>query len=247
MEEPSKSFLVRAVVAAAGIAGLAVALPFVYFAFLSTLGLLGIGIAGIIGIGMIRALPYLGQRWENKLLGLRKNEARRNPIEQMQNRLLEKGAQLEAFKRALSTIGGQIQGLTRMVDERHRTDPTHDLSEMRRAIEKMQDFYATMQQKYKNACTAFNSYKVAVDRKMFEYGFAQAGQAALKSMNATDAENMMKDMLADEAFKSVAQQFDATFAALDIESAAMTNAKQLEFGKGVTIDLTAIQIPSKAA
>lgn len=60
----------------AGIGVLALLLPLVYYAFLSALGLLGLGITAGVGVALIKALPWLGQKWENKLLSLRKAEAR---------------------------------------------------------------------------------------------------------------------------------------------------------------------------
>ena len=85
---PNKSLMVRAAVAVGVVGALALVLPLVWFAFLSTLGLLGIGITAVIGFGLVQAIPALGQKWENKLLGLRKAEARANPIEQIQNNVI---------------------------------------------------------------------------------------------------------------------------------------------------------------
>ena len=93
-----RSILVRGVMVFGAIAVLAFILPLVYFAFLSALGLLGLGITAVLGVGIIKALPLLGQKWENKLLGLRKSEARTNPIEQIQNNVIRKAQQLKAFK-----------------------------------------------------------------------------------------------------------------------------------------------------
>src|ERR1035437_493134 len=97
VKAPNGSLVVRGAVVAGAIVVLALILPVVYFAFLSTLGLIGIGITAVIGYGFIQALPMLGQKWENKLLGLRKSEARSNPIEQIQNNVIRKAQQLKAF------------------------------------------------------------------------------------------------------------------------------------------------------
>ena len=71
-----------------GIVGLAIVLPTIWYAFLTSLGLVGVAIIGGLGIGLSALLPYLGQKLENEILRIRKAEAGKNPIEQMQNQLL---------------------------------------------------------------------------------------------------------------------------------------------------------------
>lgn len=246
MEQDQKSWLARIAVVSSGILILAVALPIVFFALQAALGIAAIGIIAVLGFAVVKTLPMLGQKWENRLLGMRKAEARANPIEQMQNRLLQKQRQLDAFRNALTEIGGQITGMERMIVDRAKADPEQDLSMQRGAVTKMKAFYEQMKLKFNAACSALLDLTKEVERKKFEFGFAQAGQSALRAMSVSDADNMLKDMLADEAFKAVEQRFDSTFAALDIESTTLTNHSQLEFGKDVVLDVSAIKIPLMA-
>lgn len=242
--ETQKSWLVRGVMAVAAIGVLALVLPIVYFAFLSTLGLIGIGIAAVLGWGFIQALPLLGQKWENKLLGLRKAEARKNPIEQLQNNLIFKAQQLKAFKDGIENIGAQIGSLETSLKEQSRKDPDDDLSEQYAALAKMKDFYERRKGNYAVAYKALEDYKKAIERAKFKYGFGTAAQGIANAMNDNDAKTLMENMLADEAFKSVDHQFNAAFAALDMDSLELNGAQRLEFSKGMTIDVQAISIPT---
>lgn len=243
MKQEQKSWLARIGVAGAGVALLAILLPIIFMALQAVLGLAAIGVVAVAAFAVVKALPMLGQKWENKLLSVRKAEARANPIEQMQNRLLQKQQQLDAFRLALTEIGAQISGMERMITDRAKTDPGQDLSMQKAAVFKMTEFYGQMKAKFSAACVALADLTKEVERKKFEFGFAQAGASALRAMSVSDADNMLKDMLADEAFKAVEQRFDSTFAALDLESTALTKHDRLEFGTGITLDVSAIKIP----
>lgn len=244
--QPSKSVLIRSGVVIAGICMLAFVLPIIYKAFLATLGLLGLGITGGIGFVFLKAIPFFGQNLENKLLGLRKAQARSNPIEQLQNNLIRKANQLSLFKAGLETIGGQIGSLETSLREQAQKDPDDDLSEQIKALTKMKEFYQRRKDTYVQACKALEEYKKAIERAKFKFGFGAAAQGIAQAMNDTDAKTLMENMLADEAFKSVDQRFNTAFAALDLDSAELTSAKSLDFNSGgtpLTIDFQSIQIP----
>ncbi|NRR31773.1 hypothetical protein HSX11_16465 [Oxalobacteraceae bacterium] len=72
------------------------------------------------GIALFQTLPLLGQKLENRLLAARKAEARANPIEQLQNFLMQKRERVRAFKGAVVQIGAQIKSMSDMIDERKR-------------------------------------------------------------------------------------------------------------------------------
>lgn len=240
-----KSWIARGVMAVVAIGVLALVLPVVYLAFLSTLGLIGIGITAAIGVGFVQALPLLGQKWENKLLGLRKAEARANPIEQIQNNVIRKAQQLKAFKDGMEVIGGQIGSLESSLKEQARKDPDDDLSDQWAAVEKMKLFYSKKKENYRVAAIALEEYKKAVERAKFKFGFGNAAQGIANAMNDADAKTLMENMLADEAFAAVDQRYNQAFAALDIDSLELSSTKSLEFSKGMTIDVQAIHIPTQ--
>jgi hypothetical protein len=221
-----KLLLTRGGAVLAGLLGLAVLLPVLWFALLSSLSLLGLGIVGIIGVGIFTALPMLGQRFENKLLQMRKQEARRNPIEQLQSRLILEGQKITTLEKALGTINGFIATMARMLDEEKRSDPDHDLSVSEKSLIAMRRFYDTHVEKLKAAQTAMNNFAKEIKRKEFEFKFSQVGQAALASVNSTDRDITQK-LLTDEAFKEVEEQFDKVFGALEVQT-VLDQVKTLE-------------------
>jgi hypothetical protein len=245
MDDKSKVWGIRIAAGVGGIALLAVALPLIYSAFLASLGVLGIGVTALVGYAIIRAVPLLAQKWENWVLGMQKAEARRNPIEQMENRLLEKVNQLAEYRVACTHIKTQIDSLARMVREQQRTDPGHDVSDMITAVQRMQEFYENMLVKGQAATKALEEMQTEIKRKRVKWEFQLAANTALANINSREAQAVLKDLLADEAFQHVENKFDQTFAMLDTEVRMVNQTKRLDFGKNVTLDLTAITIPEK--
>ena len=69
-----------------------------------------------------------------------------------------------------------------------------------------------------------------------------AANVAIRAMNATDQETKINEILTEVAFDSVQQEFDAVFARLDVDAAEINATRALEFGQGMTIDVSALRI-----
>lgn len=237
----------RVVFALAAVAILALLAPVIWAAASAGVGLIALGVIGAVGLGAIQLLPYLGQKLENTVLKLRKSEARTNPIEQLQNFLRQKAQQVAEFKAAVTSISAQIKTLEDMVAQRKRERPGYDATAQERSIQAMKEAYSALKQKYVNAEKALADLKLAIQDKEFEWKFSQAGQAAMKSLNATSGKELMEAMLADEAFSSVTENFNTVFAELEMEAQHLSTAKQLDFDSGMTIDLTSINLQTVKA
>ena len=237
----------RVIFGLAVLAILALLAPVIWAAASAGVGLIALGVIGAVGLGAIQLLPYLGQKLENTVLKLRKSEARTNPIEQLQNFLRQKAQQVAEFKAAVTSISAQIKTLEDMVAQRKRERPGYDATAQERSIQAMKDAYNALKQKYVNAEKALADLKLAIQDKEFEWKFSQAGQAAMKSLNATSGKELMEAMLADEAFSSVTENFNTVFAELEMEAQHLSTAKQLDFDSGITIDLTSINLQTVKA
>ena len=237
--------LFRVGVVVASVILLALVAPIIWAAASAGVGLIALGFIGVVGFGVIQALPFIGQKIENSVLKLRKAEARGNPIEQLQNFLMQKAKQVAEFKTAVTSIGGQIKSLESMVAQRKKERPDYDASAQERSIQAMKDAHRTLMIKYSNAEDALKKLQLAIQDKEFEWKFSQAGQAAMKSLNATSGKELMEAMLADEAFSSVTENFNKVFAELEMEAQHLTDAKQLTFDSGMTIDLSSINLTTK--
>ncbi|MES3022077.1 MAG: hypothetical protein V4857_10895 [Pseudomonadota bacterium] len=237
---------VRIAAALFGVCVLAALAPLVWGAVAGGLGLLALTVIGALGVGLFQTLPLLGQKLENRLLAARKAEARANPIDQLQNFLLQKRQRVLAFKQAVVRIGAQIKSMSDMIEERKRQKPGYDASRQENAVKAMREAHLLLVGKYKNAEHALEQLSEVVEDKKFEWKFGQAGQAALQNLNATSGQELLNQMLADEAFDSVRDNFNQVFSELEMEAEKLSKAKELSFDDGMSIDLASIKIGSNA-
>jgi hypothetical protein len=193
---------------------------------------------------VIKLLPLLGQKLDNWVLSAQKAEARRNPIEQAQNRYLQRAEQLRLTKQALATIGGQIGAQRTRLKDRQKADPHHDLTDQFNALQRMEQGYERLKIDYQTACVALEKFHKEIERKKFDWESAGMLRTIDASMNPQDAESLKQDMLTDEAFRSVDQEFNAAFAALDVQTVNLNENKKLDYGSGVVLDLKAVEIPT---
>jgi hypothetical protein len=226
LKENKQKVMVRVVTALGGLVTLALLLPIIFAALQAALGLAAVGVVAIIGIGIFQALPLLGQKWENALLGARKAEARANPIEQAQNILLKRKEQIRSGEQALNNLSGVIKSMERMLDEQARKDPDHDLTTPRKSLEAMRHYYAAKIEKLKSAIAGAKEYEKEIERKKFELAFAQTGRIAAAGIEGAEGDPMQQ-LLSDEAFKSVSDQFDEVFGALEVSS-LLDQAEQMQ-------------------
>ncbi|MEO7495138.1 MAG: hypothetical protein ABIT83_18000 [Massilia sp.] len=240
--EKKKVWAVRAVAVLGGIGLLAVLAPVIWGAVSGGMGLIALAIVAAVGVGLFQTLPLLGQKLENRLLAARKAEARANPIEQLQNFLLQKRQRVVAFKEAVVRIGAQIKSMSDMIEERKRQKPGYDATKQENAVKAMREAHRLLVDKYKNAEQALEQLSDVIEDKKFEWKFGQAGQAAIQNLNATSGQELLNQMLADEAFDSVRDNFNQVFSELEMEAAKLSTAKEMSFDDGMTIDLSSIQI-----
>jgi hypothetical protein len=220
-QDRQQVWLVRAVVAVFGVAVLAALAPLTWLAVSGGIGLLTLGAMGALAVALFQAMPLLGQKLENRLLAARKAEARANPVEQLQNFLMQKQRRVAEFKQEVARIGTQIKGMADMIAERKRHKPGYDASRQESAVKAMMDAHGLLIVKYRNAEVALLQLSDVVEDKKFEWKFGQAGQAALQHLNATSGQALLDQMLADEAFDSVRDNFNTVFSELEMEAAKL--------------------------
>jgi hypothetical protein len=241
-EEQQRIWTLRIGAALLGILALGTLAPLIWAAVSGGLGLLTLAAVGAVGVALFQALPLLGQKLENRLLAARKAEARANPIEQLQNFLLQKRLKVAEFKRAVVAVGAQIKSMADMIDERKRQKPGYDASRQEKAVVAMKEAHGLLVVKYKNAELALVQLSEVVEDKKFEWKFGQAGQMAIQNLNATSGQELLNQMLADEAFDSVRDNFNQVFSELEMEAEKLNTAKELSFDDGMSINLEAIRL-----
>lgn len=210
-------WLVRGAAIAVTVVLLALSAPLVWAAVSAGAGLMALTGMVVVGTAVFQALPLGMQKLENRILSARKMEARANPIEQLQNDCLRREERLQSFRRALVTIGGKIESMRQMIEERRHLDPGHVLDRQQHALERMVRFYQGNLERLDEAHQALEAFRHQVKQKIFEWEFAQAGQVVMAAMNPSEVEDLMQGLLSDEALRSVQDHFNSVFAQLDVE------------------------------
>ena len=205
---------------------------FIFAAAMAGASLLFLGVIGTLGVAAIQALPWLGQKWENWLLKKRKEEAAANPIEQLQNFLMERKQRVELAKQRVVEMGTVIRSLESAVEEQLRKNPRYNPEKQRQAIQAMKSMHAEMTTRYKAAQEACKQLEQTIEDKKFEWEFSKAGQSALASMGNMSGEDLMNELLADEAMSSVRDNFNKVFAELEISDRHINDSQLM-----VTYDL----------
>ena len=243
----------RMLFAVGAVVGLAVIMPLAIMAVQAGLALAAVAVLGAGGFVAWKKIP----RWllaiehrerekvqqeMNRHLAALKTEAKKNPIEQAENDYLRRSKQYEAFKRALEMIGGKVEAFGGKLARTKKEKPNYDLSQETAAYEKMKRFYTDRILRLKEAYMKLGKFKEKIEEARTKWEFQLDANDAIRAMNATDQEAKINEILTEVAFDSVQQEFDAVFAKLDVDAAELSSQNALEFGTGVTIDVSGIRI-----
>jgi hypothetical protein len=243
----------RTLFALGSVAVLAIILPLAVAALKAGLALIAIGFLALMGVAAWKMIPRwlltienrereLIQQEMNRHLAALKKEAKQNPIEQAQNEYLRRSAQYEAFKAAMGIIGGKVQSFRSKLAQTKRDKPAYDLSQETAALERMTQFYTNRMERLQTAFVKLGQFKEKIEEANTKWEFQLAANDAIRAMNATDKDAKINEILTAVAFDSVQQEFDSVFAKLDVDAAELNASKALEFGQGMTIDVSAIHI-----
>lgn len=243
MNENQKVWSIRAAIAGTGVLILAALAPILWAVASAGIAL---GAITVVALVLWHGLPLLGQKLENAVLKARKAEARENPIEQHQNSLRRNLAQIKAYREATVTIDTQIHGIQDMMEAQRKKDPTYDLTRSERGLAKMQAAVAGRRKTIATAEKNAESFKLEIEREIYEWEMALAVRQTSGILSPNDANNILAEILDNEASKSVRESFNRACAELDMEVSSLNSAKSLEFDGGLTIDVSSIKIPTYA-
>jgi hypothetical protein len=235
---------VRLLSVVAGIVVLAVFAPAVWLAVTGGVGLLLLGGLLAVGFAAMQMLPLMGQKLENAVLSARKAEARRSPIEQLQNEVLRRAERLKTFRVALVTVGGQIESIQQMIEKSQTQFTGPVLARQERALQKLQQFHQINITRLNQAHDALQEFKNTVAQKQSEWQIALAIDDANRALDPNTADNLIQDLLADTALRTVQDRFNSVFAELDVHLSSIDSPTR-GFLKGQSLDdLGALHLPN---
>lgn len=238
---------VRTLSAGALVLALAAFAPVLWLAAAGGAGLIVLGLLLAVALAAVQALPLAAQMLENRLLAARKAEARRNPIEQLENEMRRRAERLEVFRRALVTVGGRIESIGQMIAERRDRDPAHVLEPQQRALERLQQFQALNLRRLRDAEQALAEFRSTIERKESEWRIALAIEEATAALDPHAADHLVQGLLADTAVRSVQDRFNAVFAELDVQMSSLDAPTRPLLDADCLERMAAIELPRPAA
>lgn len=216
--EENKPLIVRGAAVGGTILILGAATPVLMGALTSMLGIGAIGVLAVSYVGIVRTLPFLGQKLENSLLKARKAEARENPMEQLQNRYIEKKKFLDRTKEALALIGKNVTSMERRLDSRRQQDSMHDLTRAQKQLDAARAFYEANIARYQEAKKKLEEFRIAIDRWGFDYQFAMDGKEVIAGLTGVHSDDPEQEVLTEEAVRSIESQYDQVFATMELDA-----------------------------
>jgi hypothetical protein len=216
-----KVWALRAAGAVGALALLGAAAPYIWTAVAGGMGLAALTAMGVVGVVVFQSVPLGLQKLENTLLAARKAEARRNPIEQLQNEVLRRAERLRSFRKALVTVGGQIESIRQMIETSQTKFSGPVLARQERALEKLQQFHNINIARLNQAQAALQEFKNTVEQKQSEWQIALAIDDANRALDPNAADHLIQDLLADTALRTVQDRFNNVFAELDVQMSSM--------------------------
>lgn len=222
----------------------AMSAPIIWSAVSAGLGLLALGAIAVAGLVANAALPLGMQKLENHMLHLRKAEATRNPIEQLQNEALRRTERLRIFRNALVTVGGQVESIQQMIEESQHKFSSPVLARQMRALDRLQQFQSLNMGRLKQADSALADFKDTVVRIEHDWRIAMAIDDATRALDPHAAESLIQHLLADTALRTVQNRFNQVFAELDVQLNSMDAPTRDFLGSNRTRHLGALSLPT---
>jgi hypothetical protein len=237
----------RAAVGIGVVGALALIAPVLWAAVSAGIGLIALGIVGVIGVGLFQTLPLLGQKLENRILDMRKAEARKRPIEQIQNSLMERSRRLDLYREAVERIGAKIKSRAQTVQDRMDAKSSYDPKRHLEALAVAKQAHQKMVLKYQECSDALVKMREKVDDAAFDWEFSEDFIQTKKDIKAASGQDLLDGILVDESFKAVRDQYNNVFASLELDIQSINTTQQLSYENGeVLIDLSDIKVPEMA-
>lgn len=206
--------------------GLAAAVVISPIVFLAVKGLVGLALAATIGLAMVNFAPVLSMKFANwKLRGI-KHEARTNPVETLQNQLVDRRKQLSAFRASITEFNAAVKGFEGKVTMFKRQQPDQ-ADRFEKQLKGMQDLLVLRERRYREADAELDKFEGAIERASALWDMSLEAQRMNKLAGQQDA-GAFDRIKTDVAFDSVESSLNRAFAELETslldEAPALTHS-----------------------
>src|SRR3989339_146274 len=211
------SLVVKGVGALAVIGGVGLLLPTLVNAFLGGMTLLGIGAVVLVGLAMSKFVVFFGQKLDNQIMGLRKKEARENPIEQLQNELISSQRIFDARKIALSDFHSEIKNTEDDLKKSKDEFPNEDWSSDEITLSEAKAQYKEKEIELGEAEGALLAFAGQIKVRERRLKMAMSTEK-LTAKTKSSKEEVVSKILIDEAFDAVRDRLNSAMSAIQVEA-----------------------------
>ena len=206
----SKEKLATAIKWGLGLAAAAVIAPAI---FLAVQGLIGLAIAGVVGLAIINGAPVLSSLLANwKLKGI-KAVASANPVEQLQNVLLERQRALERFAEQITEFSARVRQFeSKLRGFKNQFPAEADKFDEQAAA--MNRLLQNRRAKYEDVKQQLIAFEMEVRKADAIWQMSQAA-AELHKAAGMDGEDVYARIKAETALESVEMSLNKSFAQLE--------------------------------
>lgn len=211
--------------------GAGICVPILINTLMAGMTVLGIGLVILTAAGLSKSVGYFGQVLDNRILGLRKKEARDNPIEQMQNELVSNQQIFDLKKLALKEFAAEIKNMEDDLKKSKEEFPGEDWSNDEATIVEATSRYHEKQSELgeaEGALHAFAGQIRVMDRRL---QMAKSSEK-LNAKTRSSKEEVVGQILVDEAISSVRNRLNAAMSAIQVEAGLRKSRQErIENGK----------------
>lgn len=201
-----------------GLVSAAIVAPFI---FLTIKGLVGLSIAAIVGLAIINGAPVISSAFANwKMKGI-KAVAAANPVEQLQNVLLERRGALKLFSERITEFSTRV----RQFESKLQSFKTQFPSEAPKFDDQaaaMNQLLALRRAKYEEVREQLQAFELEVKKADAIWQMSQAA-AELHKAAGMEGEDVYAKIKAETALETVELSLNKSFAQL--ESALMEEVR----------------------
>lgn len=215
---------------------------------------LGIGLMVVMAVVAKIRLPLWLLKIENRVqlllmqernaqLARLKNEARKNPIETLQNEYIAMERQREGIRTANTAFLAASGAYATELAENKRHDPSVDYSDEERTAAEMQRVCGEQAGDLTEFVQALTAFKKKIDEAERKWNLALKANAAFALLDDAEKSSKMRDILVQVSFDEVRNQYSGLFARMNTRAIELSAARSMRIGH-TAVDVSTINIPT---
>lgn len=182
--------------------------------FVTIQGLIGLAIAAALSFGIIAFIPYFAMLIGNWRLKAIKAEAAKNPVETLQNQLIEKQSALNAFMDNIRKFTAQVLSFADQVKQ-YTKDGLEDAPVYVEQLAKMRQLLELRKQKYQDAKDMLVEFERTIQQTDRKWKMALAATAMNEAAGKLTGDTF-DQICVETALSSVQDKLNQSFADLEI-------------------------------